>query len=386
MFSLVQNGEVLEPKPLGIHDVLCACGIVAKIGSTCPAQLYALDEAAEILDATDCYVTPGIIDPHEHLIGGSGEKGFATQTPEIALHELVEAGITTVVGCLGVDTTTKTMPSLLAKVKGLNESGITAFLYCGGYDVPPVTLTGSVRRDMLFVSEVIGAGETAISDARGMQPTLRDLAKLVSEAYVGGILTGKAGITHFHVGEGGERLEPLRSLLSRYPIEPSCLYPTHVQRNEPLMREAIELTRRGVTIDLDTVDEDLPKWAGFFLKHDGVIANLTVSSDAGIPAPRTLFEQIRAATLELKLHLSDAISWVTANPARVLKLRGKGRLRLGADADLLVIEKGSLRLRHVVARGLTLLKDGHLVIEDPGLAESSGRIARHGEKTNASEI
>jgi len=39
-------------------------------------------------------VTPGFIDPHEHLLGVSGEEGFATQTPEISVSEIICAGIT----------------------------------------------------------------------------------------------------------------------------------------------------------------------------------------------------------------------------------------------------------------------------------------------------
>ena len=118
-------------------------------------------------------MVPGFIDPHEHLLGGSGEEGWASQTPEIALSEIVAGGITTVVGCLGTDTTTKTMPGLLAKAKAFNDEGLTAYIYSGGYNVPPITLTGSVRTDMLFVPEVIGAGEIAISDARSTEPTDR---------------------------------------------------------------------------------------------------------------------------------------------------------------------------------------------------------------------
>src|SRR3954468_17228269 len=105
---------------------------------------------------------------------------------------------------------------------------------------------------MLFVPEVIGAGEIAISDARSTEPTNGELARLVRDAYVGGLLTGKSGVTHFHVGSGKKRLQPLRYLLEEYEIEACSLYPTHVDRSDELMLEAIELSQRGVTVDIDT--------------------------------------------------------------------------------------------------------------------------------------
>jgi beta-aspartyl-dipeptidase (metallo-type) len=57
-----------------------------------------------VIDASGCVVTPGFIDPYQHLLGGSGEEGFSSQTPEISVSEIIAAGITTVVGCLGVET------------------------------------------------------------------------------------------------------------------------------------------------------------------------------------------------------------------------------------------------------------------------------------------
>ncbi len=156
---------------------------------------------------------------------------------------------------------------LLAKAKAFNEEGLTAYIYSGGYNVPPITLTGSVRTDMLFVPEVIGAGEIAISDARSTEPTDGELARLVRDAYVGGLLTGKSGVTHFHVGSGKKRLRSVRALLDEYEIEPSSLYPTHMDRSEELMLEAIELSHRGVTVDLDTVDGELPRWMSFYLER-----------------------------------------------------------------------------------------------------------------------
>src|SRR3954469_382216 len=172
MFLIVENGEVFAPEPAGGVAVLAAGDKIVRIGSVDRAAIEALDLRLETLDATDAFVFPGLIDPHEHLIGGSGESGFATLTPEIQLQELVRGGITTAVGCLGVDTTTRTMPALLAKAKGLTAEGLSAYIYTGGYNVPPVTLTGSVRSDMLLVQEVIGAGETAVADLRSTNPNV----------------------------------------------------------------------------------------------------------------------------------------------------------------------------------------------------------------------
>src|SRR5215210_5220351 len=206
MLTLIENGEIYAPEPRGRGSVLILGDRVARVGEVDARAVEALGLELAVIDATGCLVTPGLIDPHEHLLGGSGEEGFSTQTPEIFLSELVGAGITTVVGCLGVDTTTKTMPGLLARAKALKEEGLTAFVYTGGYNVPPTTLTGSIRNDILFIDEVIGGGEIAISDLRAREPDALELARLVTDVYVGGILSKKAGITHFHVGDGKRRL------------------------------------------------------------------------------------------------------------------------------------------------------------------------------------
>jgi beta-aspartyl-dipeptidase (metallo-type) len=380
MLTLIENGEIYAPEPQGQRDVLLAGDRIARIGEIDRRAVEALGLELAVIDATDCLVTPGLIDPHEHLTGGSGEQGFSTQTPEIFLSELISAGITTVVGCLGVDTTTKTMPALLARAKALREEGLTAFIYTGGYNVPPTTLTGSVRKDLLFVNEVIGAGEIAISDPRATEPDVESLARLVTEAYIGGMLSKKAGVTHFHVGDGRRRLEPLRRLLEEYDVEPSWLYPTHVERNEGLMEEAIELTGRGVTVDIDTVEEDLAKWLTFYLERGGDATRLTVSSDASISSPQTLYGQVRDCIINGRLAVETVLRLVTSNTARVLKLDGKGSLAAGKDADVLVIRQGSLELREVIARGRRLTSDGEVVVTQMFMEESNRSISLSGNK------
>ncbi|HEX8292749.1 MAG TPA: amidohydrolase family protein, partial [Pyrinomonadaceae bacterium] len=362
------------------RSVLLADSKIAAVGRVNRQALESLGVEHEIVDADGCLVTPGWIDPHIHLLGGSGEEGFSTQTPEFFVSEIVRHGFTTVVGCLGVDTTTKTLPGLLARAKALKEEGLSAFVWTGGYNVPPTTLTGSVREDIMYVEEVIGAGEVAVSDERSTDPSPRELARLADDAHAGGMLSGKAGVTHFHVGEGESRLQPLRDLIDDYGTPPAWLYPTHVERSEALMLEAVELARRGSYVDVDTVEEDLHVWLRFYLEHGGPPGQLTVSSDASISSPRTLYRQVRACVLEHGFQLENVLPCVTSNAARVLKLAGKGELAEGKGADVLVMRRESLEIREVIAGGRRMVREGELVFREKFLEGSNRRVRLEGAR------
>lgn len=380
MLTLIENGDVYAPHHVGANSILMAAGVILKIGAINRQTLESLHVKLDVIDATDCIVTPGLIDPHEHLLGGSGEKGFASQTPEIYPSEIISAGITTVVGCLGVDTTMKTMAGLLAKAKALKEEGLSAYVWTGGYDVPPSTISGTARNDIMFIEEIIGAGEIAISDERSTDHDPRELARLVIDAHNGGMLSNKAGVTHFHVGHGEERLKPLRNLLENFPVEPGWIYPTHITRSEELMKEAIELAAQGSFVDIDTVEGDLPKWFKFYFDNGGAPDRLTVSTDSSITGPHNLLEQIRICVLEHEFPISQAFACVTKNTANALKLNQKGVLEAGKDADVLILRKGNLEIKDVIAGGRCLYKSGKLNFKEKFLEESDRRIELRGEK------
>ncbi|HEX8694629.1 MAG TPA: amidohydrolase family protein [Longimicrobium sp.] len=385
MLTLIENGEVYGPEPLGKRSVLLTDGRIAKVGEVDREAVEALDVECRVIDASGCIVAPGLIDPHIHLLGGSGESGFSTQTPEFFIGEIVRFGITTVVGVLGVDTTMKTMAGLLAKVKALKEDGLNAFAWTGGYNVPPTSIMESVRDDIMFIEEVLGAGEVAISDHRGLDPSPRELARIAADCHVGGMLSRKAGLLHLHVGEGEGRLKPLREALDGFSVEPGWFYPTHVARSEELMEEAADLAKKGMPVDIDVVEEDLPKWLRFYLDHGGPPERLTVSSDASVTSPRVLWEQVRSCIRDHCFPPEQVLALVTRNTAQILRLKNKGQLGKGMMGDVLVLEEDSLEIVHVFSNGIPMVRDGDLVREESFLEDSNREIRLKGRKNGGEE-
>jgi beta-aspartyl-dipeptidase (metallo-type) len=373
---LVENAELFAPEPLGRRSIVIAAGRIEAIGVD-GAALARSGVELETIDAAGCIAMPGLIDQHAHLIGGSGEKGFASQTPEISASELLRAGITTVAGTLGADTTTRTMPALLAKAKALRGEGLSAFAWTGGYDAR--TLMSSMRDDIVLIDEIIGAGELAIADVRGQQYSAAELARFAADCYVAGTVTGKAGLLHLHVGDSDDRLRIVRDVLEQSNVKPGALYPTHVERSERLMREAIDLTKRGTPIDIDVYDEDLVRWLRFYRDHDGDPNLITASSDAAINSPHTLFEQLMACVREKVAPFEEVIAIATNNTARILKTDG-GELARGRIGHVLLVDAATYELRTVICAGRIVMRDGALVMREQFLAESNRSIMLRGEK------
>lgn len=380
MLTLIQGGTVYDPEPLGQRSILLADGHVGAVGSVDRRALESLGAEYQIIDATGCIIVPGLIDPHNHLLGGSGETGFSTQTPEFFISEIVSAGLTTVVGTLGVDTTMKTMAGLLAKVKALKEQGLNAFCWTGGYDVPPNTILENVREDIMFIEEIIGAGEVAISDRRALPHEPRELARVAVHANIGGMLAQKAGLVHVHVGEEDTRLKPVQQVLDEFNVYPEWFYATHVERSTELMDQAIKLAKKGMSADLDVVEGDLHRWVRYWRDHGGPPERLTISSDASMTSPRGVWDQLRDCIHHHGFALEEVLPLATRNTARILKLKEKGEIRIGCAGDLLLLEEGSLEIVHVLSEGKMMVRDGKVVEQEHWLDDSDRRIELHGRK------
>lgn len=378
MFTLIKGAEIYSPEYLGKKDVLIAFDKIAAIGEE--LELPAAYRA-KIVDAEGKLLLPGLIDLHVHITGGGGEGGFSTRTREIDIENIVEGGITTVVGVLGTDGVTRSLEGLYAKAKSLEEQGITTYIYSGSYEVPVKTLTGSIQQDMLLIDKVIGVGEISISDHRSFHPTTAELARIAAEARVGGMLAGKTGIVHFHMGDGKEGLEPLIKVIDNATIPIKHFIPTHINRSARLMEQAVGFTARGGFIDLTAgIKPDgsinKPTFSYDALKQLldlGVNENnISMSSDGNGSIPlfdengsligietgscKVLFEDFKRAVQRCEIPIEKALKTVTSNPARILNIEHcKGGISEGKDADMVIADK-SLDIEMVLAKGKKIYK------------------------------
>ena len=382
MITLIRSGEVFAPEPLGRKDVLLAGGAIEAVAE--PGRLKVDGCEAEVVEAAGKRVLPGLIDPHVHILGGGGEGGPATRAPEIRVEDIVGCGVTTVIGCLGTDGVTRHMTSLLAKARALEAEGVSTFIYSGSYDVPVRTLTGSVRSDLVVVDKVIGAGEIAVSDHRSSQPTFDEIARLAAECRVGGMLGGKAGVLHLHLGDGKRRLELLFRLVRETEIPATQVIPTHIARNPELLAAGLEWVAAGGSIDIsigpDAVPPDpevgfeecLARFKDKRLPFSRMMASsdsngsLPVFDDEGrlvrltIATERDFFRRFGGIVLKGLVPLETAVRVFSTNAADFYKLGRKGRIEPGRDADILIVD-GRFGLVDVFARGKRMVANGRVL-------------------------
>lgn len=381
MSILIRNASVFAPEPLGLQDILAAGERIVAVAD--PGTISISGIEVDEIDASGLSLLPGMVDSHVHLLGGGGEGGPATRAPEIRVEEIVGAGVTTVVGCLGTDGITRHQSSLMAKARGLEDEGITAFIYVGSYELPVQNLTGSVRSDLALLPSVLGAGEIAISDHRSAQPTFDELARLAAECRVGGMLGGKPGILHLHLGDGERGLELVFRIIHETEIPASQIIPTHCNRNPALLEDAFRFAAEGGRIDLTAgIGEHAPSMSveaaiRLAVEKGAPLDRISVSSDAngslpvfdeggalaslGVASQRALLEQLAAIVRGGILELPEAAALFTANPASFYGLDRKGQVAVGRDADLIFLD-GDLQLVHVLARGQRAVADGSTVL------------------------
>ncbi|HHU62977.1 MAG TPA: beta-aspartyl-peptidase [Clostridiales bacterium] len=380
MITVINNAKVYDPQYLGYKTVVLVGKSIYKILDNHRVEGW-LQSHARVIDASGMIAVPGFIDQHVHIIGGGGEGGPLTRIEEISLEEIVANGITTVVGLLGADNITRTMEELYAKAKKLKMQGIDCYIYCGGYSRPFATITGSLKKDIVFIDNIIGLGELAVSDYRSSQLRESELLDLIAQVYTASILSKKPGIVHVHVGPEKVGLKPLIELVARFPKYLRHIIPTHINRSADLLQEGMEFVRLGGMIDLTAgMWEDGGLSIGqslSILKSRNIdLGSVSVSSDAngsmpvfdsrgqvlgtGVSRISALIDEIKNINDQNIIGFEQCIGLITQNPAKALGLSNiKGRIKEGYQGDIVIMDH-ELHIHTVIAKGQVIFENGKL--------------------------
>ncbi|MCR4443248.1 MAG: beta-aspartyl-peptidase [Peptococcaceae bacterium] len=378
MFKLIKGGTLFSPDELGSMDVLIAGSQIVKISRDIkpPAGLE-----TEVVDGQGKMVVPGFIDGHVHITGAGGSEGPFSRTQDVSLSTLARAGLTTVVGTLGIDRIGFSLRQLLVKARALEKEGVSTYIYTGAYQLPAATITDSVTSDLALIDKVIGV-KIALFDPLSSHPDKETLIQLASQAWLGGRLGDKAGVVHIHLGETPGDLYTLINIATVMGVPLKMFVPTHVNRCPEVFEKTIDCAKKGMAVDITSllnpsrgINKAIPpaKALKTLLEEGTPLENITMSSDSNATYPvkdengilermfltpvDSIAEELRNAVLDEKIALTDFLKVVTINPAQRLRLdEKKGSIAEGKDADIVILDK-DLKVDTVIARGRLLLKE-----------------------------
>ncbi|MDH4267511.1 MAG: amidohydrolase family protein [Deltaproteobacteria bacterium] len=382
MFKLIRGGKVFSPDNLGIKDILIVNDTILVVDDRVVPE--AIPWNMEIYDASGKMILPGIVDSHVHIIGAGGAGGLNSRNKEIDIEQIIEAGVTTVVGCLGFDRTSRTLKNLLLKARALEELGLTAYILSGSYSLPPLTLTGSIEEDLILIDKVIGV-KLALGEILANWPDERDIKNLLAECLRGGHLGEKPGFLQIHLGANGKVWKKtFLEILQETQVPFSRVIFTHANRSLDTFKEFADYVREGGYIDLTTsyTPAERPGSLSVLECMERLVSgnfpldHVTLSSDSNatriLPDKRlkylpvkTIFEVTRELCQSGVVPMEKAISLVTRNAANAIGCgKKKGSLAVGKDADLIILNE-VFELEAVLIKGKWAQKKGIPLIKDP---------------------
>ena len=373
MALLIRNAHVYAPRDLGVADVLMAGGRTLAVGK----DLNVVISGLETVDAAGKIMTPGFFDQHIHVNGGGGEGGYVSRCPELNLSELVAVGTTSLVGVCGTDFISRSVENLLAKVRALTAEGASAWMYTSNYRFPCTSMSQSVAEDMFLVPECLGV-KIALGDHRSSFPRPDEVLHLLADIRLTGMITGKGGVLHVHMGDIPGIFEMfVKFQEGGFPIK--HIRPTHCSRKRDIYESSLEFARHGGYVDYTAGFSCNGSTAKDILEaiDSGVDpTHITMSTDGHGSMPRFndkgemvglatggvggLLDTIRDLIGNHGVPVERALIFNTTNVTDALGLKDQGRIEAGACGNACLFNDG-WELTDVISKGCFMMRDKEIV-------------------------
>ena len=315
-------------------DVAIKHGKIAALGS-----LPESSEAKQTLTlGGQVHVSAGWIDGHTHCYPAS--PLYHDEPDKVG----VASGVTTVIdaGSTGADdvddfqrlaATCKTRVHALLNISRIgllrqNELADPA-------DIDPVLAQAAIRRHPGFIVGIKARMSGSVVGESGLQP-LR-MAKQIQQA------NGNLPLM-VHVGNTPPDLDEIVALLGEGDLLTHCFNgkPNRILTPAGELRQAVrEAMRRGLLLDIGHGSASFSFEVAELAIAQGILPH-TISSDIycknRIKGPVYSLAHVMSKFFAIGMTLEQVLACVTHQAADALRLPGKGRLEVGADADITLFE------------------------------------------------
>ena len=236
----------------------------------------------------------------------------------------------------------------------------------------------SVKTELFAIPEVLGV-KIALGDHRCSFPSMEEVRSIVADVRVAGMLTGKTGFVHVHLGDYTSSFDIFDGIVaSGLPIK--HIRPTHVARHPAVFERAMGFAKQGGWIDITTGGGNYMGCAADaydMAVENGVPVNrITMSSDGHSSMPRfneagemvglgvgSIMCNIETVQELARRHdLTTALLPMTRTVAEALTLEGKGVIEVGADADLLILN-AEHEITDVFMGGVQCMRAGEVIVK-----------------------
>lgn len=367
MSLLIKNGTILTHRGRFNANVLLWNGKIAVFTKNEP-------KADEVIEASGKFVMPGVIDPHVHF----RQPGMHSEDWSSGSRAALAGGVTTVLDMPNTKPPTTTIKRLMEKKALINEStlngplvnyglhfGVTAdnldeVFRAVGSDSPNIlaasakVFMGSSTGDLLvkdieIIRQVVGGSklvsvhaedEEVISmfadkpDHSSRRPKLAAISaikKLLSVAQ-----QGRVYVLHVTSLEEAELASPFyREATPHHLFLNSSAQKelgNYAKVNPPLREESdrMSLWQALLNNKIETIGSDHAP----HLKED----KAKEDAPSGMPGVETSLPLMINASLNGLIELEKVVELMCYNPSRIFSIKDKGKMELGADADIVIID------------------------------------------------